>query len=54
MRNQKVQELCTKISTEQDSQKVMELTEELIKLLGAEQEAIKLKINANLGKTAHP
>lgn len=53
MPNQEIQDLCTKISKEQDTEKVMVMIDELIKLLGAEQDAIKNKINANLGRSAH-
>jgi hypothetical protein len=53
MPNQEVQDLCARISQEQDTEKVMQLIDELIKVLGAEQDAIKLKINANLGRIAH-
>ena len=51
MPDQKMRELCVRISTEKDSKKLMELTENLIKLLAEQQETIKSRIKANIGKS---
>jgi hypothetical protein len=46
--DQKMFDLCRQISTELDPVKMAALVEELIKLLNAEQDAIKAKIRVNL------
>lgn len=50
MPDEKMKQLCAKISAEKDPLKVMSLTEQLIKLLDEEQDAIRAKIRANIGK----
>jgi hypothetical protein len=49
--DQKMVDLCTRISAEKDHKKLIELTDELIKLLTEEQDAIRAKIKANLSKS---
>jgi hypothetical protein len=51
MPDQKMIALCTQISTEKDPKKLMALAEELIKLLDEEQNEIKAKIRANIGRS---
>ncbi|MBV8053127.1 MAG: hypothetical protein JOZ80_18210 [Acidobacteriaceae bacterium] len=41
MDDEKMRELCTKISSEKDSERLMQLVEELMKLLAAEQNAVQ-------------
>jgi hypothetical protein len=50
MPDQKLRELCLKISTEQDSEKLIKLVEELNKLLADEQDVIKAKIRSRFSK----
>jgi hypothetical protein len=50
MPDQKLRELCLKISTEQDSEKLIQLVEELNKLLAGEQDVIKTKIRSRFSK----
>lgn len=49
MPDQKMLELCRRISTEMDPVKMAGLVDQLIKLLNEEQDVIKSKIRANLG-----
>jgi hypothetical protein len=49
MPNQKLFDLCRRISAEQDSEKMVSLVDELIKLLNEEQAVIKAKIRNNVG-----
>jgi hypothetical protein len=51
MPDERMRELCLKISAEKDSKKLMELTEELIKLLSEEQDTIRMKIRETIGKS---
>jgi hypothetical protein len=52
MPDQKLIRLCESISKETDPGKMTVLLDELIKLLGEEQDEIRAKINANLKKNA--
>jgi len=49
MPDQKMFDLCRRISKEQDPQKMASLVDELITLLNEEQDTIKAKIRANIG-----
>jgi hypothetical protein len=49
MPDQKMLELCRKISTEMNPEKMADLVNELINLLNEEQDVIKAKIRANIG-----
>lgn len=48
MPDHKMRELCSKISVEKDAEKLMALTEELIKLLEEDQDVIRAKIRATM------
>jgi hypothetical protein len=50
MPDQKMMQLCAKISVEKDSQKLVELVEELNELLAKEHDTIKHNINLRLNK----
>jgi hypothetical protein len=50
MPDQKMRELCEKISAEKDSGKLLALTDELIKLLEADEEKIKANIRARIAQ----
>jgi hypothetical protein len=52
MPDEKLIRLCESISKETDPAKMTALLDELIKLLGEEQDAIRAKINANLKKNS--
>jgi hypothetical protein len=52
MPDEKLIRLCECISKETDPAKMTALLDELIKLLGEEQDAIRAKINANLKKNS--
>jgi len=47
----KLRQLCEQISKESNHDRLTGLIDELCKLLVEEQDAIKAKINANLGKS---
>ena len=51
MPDQKMRELCVKISLEKDSAALLKMTEELIQLLHDEQATIKSRIKANITQT---
>jgi hypothetical protein len=48
-----MRELCTRISAEKDSEKLLEEVNELIRLLDQEQETIKAKIKANIDRSPY-
>jgi hypothetical protein len=48
MPDQKLFDLCSRISKEHDPKKLAAAVDELIKLLNEEQDVIKARINANL------
>ena len=48
MPTQKMRELCTRIAAEKDFTKLNALVEELIKLLDADQEAIRAQIRTQI------
>jgi hypothetical protein len=52
MPDQRLMRLCESISKETDSARMTALLDELIQLLGEEQDAIRAKINANLKKSS--
>jgi hypothetical protein len=54
MPDQKLIRLCERISKENDPAKMTALLDELIQLLGEEQDEIRAKINANLKKNSPP
>ena len=51
MPDQKMFELCQRITAEKDSEKLLKLVEELNQLLREEQDVIKAKIRANIGSS---
>lgn len=51
MPDRKLVDLCGKISTEKDPGALSRLIDDLIKLLDTEQEEIKAKIRANIGRS---
>jgi hypothetical protein len=51
MPDQKLFHLCRQISTQKDPQELTQLIDDLIKLLSEEQDTIKAKIRANIGRS---
>lgn len=51
MPDRKMMELCRQISAEKDPGKLLSLVEQLTRLLTEEQDGIKAKIRANIGRS---
>jgi len=53
MPDQKLFQLCRQISTQKDPQQLSALIDDLIKLLAEEQDTIRAKIRANVGRSVN-